>query len=80
MSVNAKIHDWGDYFFRDARGIAIRCGEHGGRVDFIERMFGVSPDGGDGSLEWMYWLSVAVAITLTVYGWYRRRQGRGDTQ
>ncbi|MBS0560556.1 MAG: hypothetical protein JSR21_10925 [Proteobacteria bacterium] len=33
-------------------------------MDFIERIFGVSPDGGDGSLEglWLAALAVAVAV------------------
>lgn len=32
-------------------------------MDFIERIFGVSPDGGDGSTEALY-IVVAVAIVL----------------
>ena len=30
-------------------------------MDFIERIFGIAPDNGDGSTE-MLWLAVAVAI------------------
>jgi hypothetical protein len=30
-------------------------------MDFIERLFGVSPDGGDGTLEFLY---VAVALVI----------------
>lgn len=41
-------------------------------MDFIERIFGVSPDGGDGSLEWLYLASIVVAAALAVYALYRR--------
>ncbi|HEY9569028.1 MAG TPA: hypothetical protein VIR38_13120 [Thalassobaculum sp.] len=34
-------------------------------MDFIERIFGISPDGGDGSTEAMY-IAVAVAIVVLV--------------
>jgi hypothetical protein len=42
-------------------------------MDFIERWFGVSPDGGDGTLELLY-----IAAGLAVFGavvwrrWFRR--------
>jgi hypothetical protein len=39
-------------------------------MDFIERWFGVSPDGGDGSLEALYILAGIVVIAATVF---RRR-------
>jgi hypothetical protein len=42
-------------------------------MDFIERIFGVSPDGGDGSLEFAYLTAVVVAVALVVYLLYRRR-------
>lgn len=42
-------------------------------MDFIERIFGVSPDGGNGSLELLYVASIAVAVALAVYVLYRRR-------
>jgi hypothetical protein len=42
-------------------------------MDFIERIFGVSPDGGDGSLEFAYLTAVVVAGALVVYLVYRRR-------
>ncbi len=45
----------------------------GGCMDFIERMFGISPDGGNGSLELLYLMSAAAAVGLAVYGLYRRR-------
>ncbi len=44
------------------------------RMDFIERIFGVSPDGGDGSLEFMYLVGIVVAVTLIAWALYRRRQ------
>jgi hypothetical protein len=36
-------------------------------MDFIERWFGVSPDGGDGSLEVLYILVVAAIAAAIVY-------------
>ena len=42
-------------------------------MDFIERIFGVSPDGGDGSLEFMYLVGIVVAVTLIAWTLYRRR-------
>ena len=42
-------------------------------MDFIERIFGVSPDGGDGSLEFMYLVGIVVAVTLIALALYGRR-------
>ncbi len=39
-------------------------------MDFIERLFGVSPDGGDGSTELMY-LSVLVLI-IVLFAWRKK--------
>jgi hypothetical protein len=39
-------------------------------MDFIERIFNVSPDGGDGSLEALCLLAAAVAVGTAVF---RRR-------
>ncbi len=36
-------------------------------MDFIERWFSVSPDGGDGSLEVFYLLAVAVVVCAVVF-------------
>jgi hypothetical protein len=43
-------------------------------MDWIERLFGVSPDGGDGSTEMLY-LVAAVAIVVLIFGrtYYVRR-------
>jgi hypothetical protein len=50
-------------------------------MDFIERWFGISPDGGDGSLEAIYVLAFLVveASILSYFarrsmGWIRRRR------
>ena len=45
----------------------------GALMDFIERIFGVSPDGGNGSLEFMYLTGIVVAVTLAAYAFHRRR-------
>jgi hypothetical protein len=37
-------------------------------MDFIERLYGISPDGGSGSLEALYLVIVVLAICLTA-GW-----------
>ena len=45
-------------------------------MDFIERIFGVSPDGGDGSTE-MLWFGAALAIAaLAFVRWRARRKAR----
>ncbi len=41
-------------------------------MDFIESWFGVSPDGGDGSLEIM-WLAAIVVVVAAIT--FRRRIG-----
>ena len=41
-------------------------------MDFIEQIFGVSPDGGDGSLERMYLVAIAAAIVMVCW-WIRYR-------
>jgi hypothetical protein len=45
-------------------------------MDFIERIFGVSPDGGNGSLELLYVLIVVVAAALIVLTRFRHRAAR----
>lgn len=48
-------------------------GQHGGTaVDFIERWFGVSPDGGDGTLELLY-IGVSVLIVVALLRWFVHR-------
>lgn len=46
-------------------------------MDFIERWFGVSPDGGDGTLELLY-IGVGALIALALLRWivYRVRYRR----
>jgi hypothetical protein len=36
-------------------------------MDWIERLFGISPDGGDGSTEMLY-IAAAVAIVVLIFG------------
>jgi len=40
-------------------------------MDFIERIFGISPDGGDGSLEMLWIVAVVAAVGAVI--WWRRR-------
>jgi hypothetical protein len=42
-------------------------------MDFIERWLGISPDGGDGSLEAVYLIALAVLISAVVMGRSLRR-------
>ena len=47
-------------------------------MDFIERWFGISPDGGDGSLEGLYLLAIvavlaAILFRARIQGLIRRR-------
>jgi hypothetical protein len=44
-------------------------------MDFIERLFGLSPDNGDGSTEILWLVVLAIVIAAFVY-WRRRRAGR----
>jgi len=40
-------------------------------MDFIEKWFGISPDGGDGSTELLYFAAI-VAIGLAFTWWHLR--------
>jgi hypothetical protein len=41
-------------------------------MDFIERIFGIAPDGGDGSLEMLLFL-IPVLLVLGLMYWRRNR-------
>ena len=43
-------------------------------MDFIERLFGLSPDNGDGSTEILWLVVLATAIAAFVY--FRRQRNR----
>jgi hypothetical protein len=45
-------------------------------MDFIERIFGVSPDGGNGTLELLYVVSIAAAILFVGRELHRRKTSR----
>jgi hypothetical protein len=49
---------------RDAKCIAHAGHERGEGMDFIERIFGISPDGGSGSLELLLFLVPLFGISL----------------
>lgn len=36
-------------------------------MDFIERWFGMSPDGGDGSLEILYLVTLALVVCAIIF-------------
>jgi hypothetical protein len=42
-------------------------------MDFIERFFGVSPDGGDGSTEFIYFAVSVVIAGIVLSRWKSRR-------
>jgi hypothetical protein len=49
-------------------------------MDFIERWFGLSPDGGDGTTELMYIIALVAIIVVVlwkpIYQWFSQtRQG-----
>jgi hypothetical protein len=46
-------------------------------MDFIERWFGLSPDGGDGSTELLYIL-VLLTLLVVIVGWRYLRSPSGD--
>lgn len=42
-------------------------------MDFIERMFGISPDGGDGSTELMIISVLVLLAIMAVWRWRSKR-------
>ena len=48
-------------------------------MDFIERIFGVSPDGGDGSTELMYVAALLVSIALVIASVALKKKRRTST-
>ena len=48
-------------------------------MDFIERIFGVSPDGGDGSTELMYVAALLVPIALVIASVALKKKRRTST-
>lgn len=45
-------------------------------MDFIERLFGISPDGGDGSTELLYFgVFIAIAAIILVRWMNRKKLG-----
>jgi membrane-associated protease RseP (regulator of RpoE activity) len=44
-------------------------------MDFIERIFGFSPDGGDGMFEWLLF-AIPVMGLVVVAAWRRMRRSR----
>jgi hypothetical protein len=42
-------------------------------MDFIERLFGVSPDGGSGSLELTLFI-IPILIAYGIWSWHKRRR------
>ena len=45
-------------------------------MDFIEQLFGLSPDNGDGSTEIMWLVALAVVMAAFVYFRVQRRRAR----
>jgi hypothetical protein len=47
-------------------------------MDFIERLFGISPDGGDGTTELMYFAAFVIIVAALAWRpvsrWYARRR------
>jgi hypothetical protein len=48
-------------------------------MDFIERLFGLSPDNGDGSTEILWLVVLALATGTYVYFRFKRRKAQQDT-
>ena len=49
-------------------------------MDFIERLFGLSPDNGNGSTEILWLVVLAIVIAAAVYFRVQRRKARQDTK
>ena len=45
-------------------------------MDFIERLFSLSPDNGDGSTELLWCVAIAAVLVAAFYWRHRRRQSR----
>jgi hypothetical protein len=45
-------------------------------MDFIEHLFGLSPDNGDGSTELMWCIALAVVLVAAFWIHLRRRRAR----
>lgn len=45
-------------------------------MDFIERLFGLSPDNGDGSTELLWCVAIAAVLVAVFYWRHRRRKAR----
>jgi hypothetical protein len=49
-------------------------------MDFIERLFGISPDGGDGSTELMFFATFVIIVAALAWRpmtrWYEARRRR----
>ena len=50
-------------------------------MDFIEQWFGISPDGGDGSLEVLWIVGIVVVVMALIFrrriiGWLSSRNAR----
>ena len=45
-------------------------------MDFIEKLFGISPDGGDGTLEALWVAALVIAGAAVI--WHRRRRAAGQ--
>lgn len=46
-------------------------------MDFIEKLFGLSPDNGDGSTEILWLAAIATVLAVIVYIRMARRRPRG---
>jgi hypothetical protein len=42
-------------------------------MDFVERFFGISPDGGDGSTELIYFGALVVIAAIVLSRWIAKR-------
>ena len=45
-------------------------------MDFIEQWLGLSPDGGNGSVEILYLLALAMTVGAVFWRWKKRRRHR----
>ena len=48
-------------------------------MDWIETLFGISPDGGSGTTEALYAVALA-SVILLVLGWSRQPRRRGTSK
>jgi len=63
---------------RREAGVSFPATQQGGSMDFIEKIFGISPDGGSGTFEVLLFL-IPIASIIAIRLW-RKRNAKGASR